>query len=255
MLRNIGKTGPERAQERVMQMTEISVKTKLWSLIVVMLLFIFGVGAVGYVTLDNQAATFKELDELDNAFLELSGRIAFNMIQLRRFEKDYFLNIGNPATQQEYLKKYQEIDTKVPELLKKMTDLTQRDDNLLKDLKSRVGDLGSLYGQYREGFYAVVQRLKSGPSLTPQQANLLMTQYKTETPLLEETLVTMVQAGNKAAETVAAEAIQRGRAARMVIVVAVLVALGLAGVLGSALCHSIYRAIFREGLRRMAHRI
>ena len=33
-------------------MTEISVKTKLWGLIVIMLLLIISVGAVGFVTLD-----------------------------------------------------------------------------------------------------------------------------------------------------------------------------------------------------------
>lgn len=236
-------------------MTEISVKTKLWSLIVVMLLFIFGVGAVGYVTLDNQAATFKELDDLDNAFLNLTDQVALKIIQLRRFEKDYFLNIGDPARQQEYLKKYQEIDATVSELLNKLTDLTRGNEHLVNDLKAKVAALAGLYADYREGFYAIVQRLKADPSLTPQRANLLMTQYKVNIPVLEETNAAVVQAGNEVAERVAAQAIQRGREARMVIVVAVLIAVGLAGVLGSALCHSVYRAIFREGLRRMAHRI
>ncbi len=236
-------------------MTEISVKTKLWSLIVVMLLFIFGVGAVGYVTLDNQAATFKELDDLDNAFLNLTDQVALKIIQLRRFEKDYFLNIGDPARQQEYLKKYQEIDATVSELLNKLTDLTRGNEHLVNDLKAKVAALAGLYADYREGFYAIVQRLKADPSLTPQRANLLMTQYKVNIPVLEETTAAVVQAGNEVAERVAAQAIQRGREARMVIVVAVLIAVGLAGVLGSALCHSVYRAIFREGLRRMAHRI
>lgn len=236
-------------------MREISVKTKLWSLIVIMLLFIFGVGAVGFVTLNNQAATFKELDDLDNAFLDLTGQVAFKIIELRRFEKDYFLNIGDLTRQQEYLKKYQEIDATLPQLLNRLADLTQKDDNWAKDFKTKVAALGGIYSEYREGFYSIVQRLQAGSTLTPQQANVLMTQYKTKTPLLEETTVALVQAGNKAAETVAAQAIQRGREARMVIVVAVLIAVVLAGIMGSALCHSIYRAIFREGLRRMAHRI
>ncbi|MHB9075491.1 MAG: MCP four helix bundle domain-containing protein [Desulfobaccales bacterium] len=236
-------------------MTEISVKTKLWSLIVIMLLFIIGVGAVGFVTLNTEAAAFKELDDLDNAFLNLTDQVAFKIIQLRRFEKDYFLNIGNPARQQEYLKKYQEIDATVPQLISKLTDLARSDEHLVKDLKAKVAALAGPYGDYREGFYATVQRLKSDPNLTPQQANLLMTQYKASIPVLEETTAAVVQAGNEVAERVAAQAMQRGRNARMLIVVAVLIAVVLAGVLGSALCHSIYRAIFREGLRRMAHRI
>lgn len=40
-----------RAREGKDEMTEISVKTKLWGLIAIMLLLIISVGAVGFVTL------------------------------------------------------------------------------------------------------------------------------------------------------------------------------------------------------------
>ena len=49
-------------------MTEISVKTKLWSLIAIMLLLIISVGAVGFVTLERGAATLKEFVDQDEAF-------------------------------------------------------------------------------------------------------------------------------------------------------------------------------------------
>ncbi len=104
------------------EMTEISVKTKLWSLIAIMLLFIISVGAVGFMTLDRGAATLKELVDQDEAFLNLTDRVHLNIIQLRRFEKDYFLNIGNPEKQQEYLKKYQEIDAAMPGLMTNLAD-------------------------------------------------------------------------------------------------------------------------------------
>ena len=98
-------------------MTEISVKTKLWSLIAIMLLLIISVGAVGFVTLDRGAATLKEFVDQDEALQNLTDRVHLHIIQLRRFEKDYFLNIGNPEKQQEYLKKYQAIDAAMPQLL------------------------------------------------------------------------------------------------------------------------------------------
>jgi methyl-accepting chemotaxis protein len=236
-------------------MTEISVKTKLWSLIVIMLLFIIGVGAVGYVTLNRGAATLQNLVDQDEAFLNLTDQLHLKVIQLRRFEKDYFLNIGNPASQQEYLKKYQEIDAAVPQLINNLVKRAQVDEHLTKDLKGKVAALAGLYANYREGFYATVQQLNTAPALTPQQANLLMTKYKANIPVLEEDMAAVAQAASEAATEVYARAIRRGREARMVTILTVLVAVVLAGVLGSALCHSIYRAIFREGLRRMAHRI
>jgi hypothetical protein len=56
-------------------------------------------------------------------------------------------------------------------------------------------------------------------------------------------------------ETVSARALERGRRTRWFIALVVGGTVILAGILGTALSHSIYRAIFREGLRRMAHRI
>ena len=82
-------------------MTEISVKTKLWGLIAIMLLLIISVGAVGFVALDRGAAVLKELVYQDGALQNLTSRVHLHIIQLRRFEKDYFLNIGNPEKQQE----------------------------------------------------------------------------------------------------------------------------------------------------------
>jgi methyl-accepting chemotaxis protein len=236
-------------------MTETSVKTKMWSLIVIMLLFIIGVGTVGYVTLDKGANAYKELVELDEEFLNLMDQTHLKIVQLRRFEKDYFLNIGNPAEQEQYLKKYQEVEATVPQLMVKLTDLARMNDHLDKDLKAKVAGLAGPFADYRKGFNAVVQQVNTNPRLTPQQANILMTEYKGNISVLEGDMAALAQASKAVTDRIEVQALRRNREARTVIVVAVLIALVLAGAMGSALCRSIYRAIFREGLRRMAHRI
>ena len=133
-----GRCPLRRFREGEGEMTEISVKTKLWSLIAIMLLFIISVGAVGFVTLDRGAATLKEFvdqDELQN----LTDRVHLEIIQLRRFEKDFFLNIGNPEKQQEYLKRYQAIDAAVPQLMGNLADLARADVQLPRDLQAKAG--------------------------------------------------------------------------------------------------------------------
>jgi methyl-accepting chemotaxis protein len=250
-----GRCPPGRAREGEGAMTEISVKTKLWSLITIMLLLIISVGAVGFVTLDRGAATLKELVDQDEAFQNLTDRVHLNIIQLRRFEKDFFLNIGNPEKQQEYLKKYQEIDAAVPPLMGNLANLARADVHLPRDLQAKVAALPTLYADYRNGFYDTVRRLEHDPNLTPQHANVLMARYKADIPVLEADMAAVAEAGDQMARQVSARAVKRGQDARMVIAAVVLAALVLAGLLGAALCHSIYRAIFREGLRRMSHRI
>jgi methyl-accepting chemotaxis protein len=248
-------TEPGRAREGKGKMTEISVKTKLWSLIAIMLLLIISVGAVGFVTLDRGAATLTELIQQDEAFLNLTDLVHLHIIQLRRFEKDYFLNIGNSAKQQEYLKKYQEIDAAMPQLLGNLTTLARGNAHLFPDLQAKVTALSALYADYRNGFYGTSRRLQDDPNLTPQQANALMARYKDDIPALEADMAAVAQAGKQMVQQVSTRAVQRARGARTIILVAILTAFVLAGLLGAALCRSIYQAIFREGLRRMSHRI
>jgi methyl-accepting chemotaxis protein len=236
-------------------MTEISVKAKLWSLIAIMLLFIISLGAVGFEALDRGAAILTELVDQDEALQNLTGRVHLHIIQLRRFEKNYFLNIGSPDKQQEYLKRYREIDAATPQLMGNLAELARADAHLTQDLQAKAAALPALYADYRNGFYDTVRRLKDDPHLTPQQANVLMARYKVDIPVLEADMAAVAEAVDRMEMSVSAQAVKSAQDARLVIAVAVLTALGLAGLLGAALCRSIYRAIFREGLRRMSHRI
>ena len=165
------------------------------------------------------------------------------------------MNIGNPEKQQEYLKKYQEIDAAMPQLMGNDATLARADIHLSQDLQAKVAALPGLYADYRNGFYDTVRRLEGDPNLTPQQANALMAKFKADIPILETDMAAMAEAVDRMEIGASAQAIKRSREARMFIAVAVLAALVLAGLLGAALCRSIYRAIFREGLRRMSHRI
>jgi methyl-accepting chemotaxis protein len=236
-------------------MREVSVKVKLWGLVSIMLLCLMVVGAVSYLTLDKAATLLETLMDEDVAFINLAQQTHLKLIELRRFEKDYFLNIGDPAQQQQYLEQYQNIVATIPPLLARLTRLAQTDVHVTPDIKAKVTALSSHFTAYREGFAATVRHLKVDPTLTPQQANLLMKTYKANIPILEADMAAVVAAGKRILETVSARAIERGRRTRWLIALVVGSAIILAGVLGTALSHSIYRAIFREGLRRMAHRI
>ena len=235
-------------------MTGISVKTKLWSLIAIMLLLIISVGGVGFMALDRGAATLKEFIDQDEALQNLTGRVHLNIMQLRRFEKDYFLNIGNAEKQQDYLKKFQEIDAAMPQLMGQLADLARADVHLTHDLQATAAALPVLYAGYRSGFLDTVRQLENDPNLTPQQANTLMAKFKADIPVLEADMAAVAEACDRMEEQLSARVVHRAGEARMVIAIVVLAAIVLAGLLGAALGRSISRAIFREGLRRMSHR-
>lgn len=236
-------------------MTEFPVKTKLWGLIAIMLLMIISVGVVGFVTLDRGAAALQELVYQDAALQNLTAQAHLNIIQLRRFEKDYFLNIGHPEKQQEYLLKYQEIDAGMAQLMSNVAVLARGDVHLTQALQGKAAGLSGLYADYRNGFYNTVRHLKADPNLTPQQANAVMAKFKAGITILEKDMAAVAEAVDRMEMSVSAQAVKRSREARMFIAVALLAALVLASLLGAALGRSIHRAIFREGVRRMSHRI
>jgi hypothetical protein len=143
----------------------------------------------------------------------------------------------------------------MPQLMSNVATLANRDVHLPPALRAKVAALPALYADYRGGFYDTVRQLKADPNLTPQQANALMAKFKGDIPILETDMTAVVEAVDRMEMTVSTRAVKRSQDARRVIAVVVLAAIGLAGLLGTALYRSISRAIFREGVRRMSHRV
>ena len=82
-----------------------------------------------------------------------------------------------------------------------------------------------------------------------------MAKFKADIPILETDMTAVAEAVDRMEEQISAQAVLGARKARVLIAVVVLTAIVLAGLLGAALGRSISRAIFREGVRRMSHRI
>jgi methyl-accepting chemotaxis protein len=94
-------------------------------------------------------------------------------LQLRRYEKDYFLNMGAPKTQADYLAKWKAAYDKVLGYLDELDSLivSQADHDTLRGMRE---DLAS----YVAGFEKVSTAVRNGEIPTPQAANLAITVYK-----------------------------------------------------------------------------
>jgi hypothetical protein len=82
-----------------------------------------------------------------------------------------------------------------------------------------------------------------------------MAKFKAGIPVVEASMTAVAAAVDRMEISVSTWAVKRAQDARRVIALVVLAAIVLAVLLGTALYHSICRAIFREGVRRMSHRI
>jgi methyl-accepting chemotaxis protein len=131
------------------------------------------VAATGYWgTMATHAVTLEVL-EVDAAITEQSQRARALTLELRRFEKDFFLNVGDPTKQAEYLEKWQDDRAQLEEKLSLLQRL-ESDPVEREGLSTMRQDLAT----YVSGFQKVVELARQGEILTPQEGNAAMEDVK-----------------------------------------------------------------------------
>ena len=81
-----------------------------------------GVSFAGYWGLETVAALAREILKVTSPLVEHSQSARANTLGLRRFEKDYFLNIGSPEKEAEYLAKWKDQKKRLDERLDELDE-------------------------------------------------------------------------------------------------------------------------------------
>ena len=85
------------------------------------------VAAAGYWGLQTAAEMARDILTVRSPLVEHSQRARANTLGLRRFEKDYFINIGSPDKQLDYLAKWTDQKERLVERLDVLDKLAQTD--------------------------------------------------------------------------------------------------------------------------------
>ena len=158
-------------------------------------------------------------------------------LELRRFEKDYFLNIGAPDVQAGYLKKWQNAREQLMARLDALEKLVPSDQDRAT-LQAMRADLAA----YLAGFERVQSAVDSGELKTPQAANLAVTQYKDSIRHLESVAAAIGDASDIKMEKRFALLAADTEHAKMQMGLTALVAVALAVLIGLRI-----RTIARDG--------
>jgi len=110
----------------------------------------------------------------------LNARVA--TLLLRRYEKDYFLNVGAPDKQADYLEKWKAAREGLRTRLDALDQLVPSEEDHAT-LRAMRADLTT----YLAGFEKVAGDVRSGALATPQAANGAIAQYKDAIHHMEET--------------------------------------------------------------------
>jgi len=137
------------------------------------LLFVMVLAGVGYWGTESVTG---EADVIINGpakMVEHSERARANIDGLRRFEKDYFLNIGDKQKESEYVAEW---STQREHLQARLADLEKYVSN--KDDKRTISTMKEEFAKYEAGFRQVQGQIAAGQVKTPQEGNVAIGSFK-----------------------------------------------------------------------------
>ncbi|HWP09592.1 MAG TPA: methyl-accepting chemotaxis protein [Polyangiaceae bacterium] len=135
----------------------------------------------GYWGLSNVAATAEHILTVDVASADTAGQVHAAALELRRYEKDYFLNIANPKLRDEYLQKWHGQKEQLLQRLDKLNGLLDHDSE-----RTRAAGMRTAIAAYEDGFDKVHDLVQAGTITTPADANQAFAPYKEKIRGLEE---------------------------------------------------------------------
>ena len=140
-----------------------------------------GTAGVGYWGMRNITDTADRVLSVDVVAANLSADVEAQTLNLRRFEKDYFLNVGDAAKLAEYQQKWQEAREAALVSIASLQELP-----LDESSRDRLATLRSSLAAYEVGFEKVREQMRTGAIGSAPDANRAIAPYKDQIRGLEE---------------------------------------------------------------------
>ena len=205
-------------------LSNLKIITRLFIGFGLVLGLLVGVGSGGIFSMVKMA---KGIDDITEGYqtVQLSEGLRADVNQLRRFEKDLFLNIEHPEKVDKYRQEYQEAlghyQKRFEALVKISTE--PREQELTAGIKQN-------FSVYLNGFNAVYERVKRGEITTKDEANRQMEEVKGAAHAVETLALQLADKNSKDVEA----ALQHGESARKTIMTL------LAALLAAAICAAVF---------------
>lgn len=217
--------------------SSLSLKARILISFGALLLILIGTTTFAYLELRSSATLSQHALNVDAKMAEAAARARIHALGLRRFEKDYFLNMGSDDEQKGYLVKWQSEDSALREQI----------DTLLKGAapedRDEIATIQQDRASYVEGFQHVVAAIAAGEITSPQAGNLGMSRVKDQIRHMEAVTSTLADTKQKRMRELAAEVDVKSNQALSRIAAAILFAALAALALGLRLSQEIIRPL------------
>jgi methyl-accepting chemotaxis protein len=157
-----------------------------------LLLMLIGIAITGYWGINTIANNTIKMLQGDALVAQHSARARANVLGLRRFEKDLFINIGSKEKQDEYYKKWQEQYQAMSGRIKDLEKYSTHKDDV-----EAVQIMKTNLNAYESGFQKVRAMIEAGKITTTAEANAAITDVKDETHKMEAVAKETAENSNK----------------------------------------------------------
>jgi methyl-accepting chemotaxis protein len=217
---------------------QMTIGKRLFAAFTLVLVFLIAVAVVGQWGLATSAQTAARVLDVDFPINASANDAHIAVLDLRRFEKDYFLNAGDKVKQSEYLGKWNDARSHFETELTAIEHLP-----ITPEVRLQVRDMRSGVGEYANAFVAVAHRVENGEIKTGTDANAAIAPVKDrirEMEAISQTLDDDTVHTMQEKKKVIASAEESARTAMIVVA---LTALAVVFLLGITITRSIVRPL------------
>jgi methyl-accepting chemotaxis protein len=217
--------------------TNLSLKNKLIASFLLSALITVIVGASGLWSIRTASETINDIASNHLTLLIKAEQLQISALNHRRYEKDFFLNIGKPEKQKDYMQKFKKVSEKTVASLEQIVAEANKNNRLSSDLKTTITNTREAYSQYYKGFVSLSEKVLADQTLTPQEANKLMGPVKDAIYIFEDGIDILVTNAEKIINDVTTDQIVQAQNSQKLILLFL-----VAGVFVSALL-SVFMSI------------
>jgi len=165
---------------------QITIGKRLFAGFFIVLLFVLVVAGAGQWALTNTVDTAEQVLNVDFAINSASNDLHVAVLDLRRFEKDLFLNIGDKQKETDYATKWEGARTKLDDNLNKLEQVNhdEQERTVIRQIRADVA-------VYVPAIQEVTKQIADGKIRTPAAANKEIGPVKEHIRAVEEAAQTL----------------------------------------------------------------
>ena len=222
---------------------DISIKKKLTGAFLILAMITAIVGGIGLLRITMNNSVFQQVVSEDIVFLADNLKLETLALQHRRYEKDFFINIGNKGKQDEYLRKFKTVSGETQEILRVLEESVPADTSVAEKMTAALHDAATSHQKYTDGFLELAGRVQADETITTQAGNTMMEPLKNEIYTFEASVKIASGLSDEYIASVSGQVMKNGQRSRAFIAVLLVIGVAISVIFGFVISRVITRPI------------